>query len=187
MVWDLDSFKSSDLRTCASHKHQKVGEPLVVGRCELPVTGGITFPLKSHYDTVNSDIFNPMLIEPDPEDGEESDEEAIKARAPPDLDARLPLENLPAGGAETPQVSPHPSGREDALDREDGLPREAIPPSTPEAEEKEDSLPREAMPPPPPDPDLSKDPTKITDEKWNKAFKWWCRHISSEEPKQERS
>ena len=167
LIWDLDSFKSSDLRTCASNKHQRVGEPLVVGRCELPVTGGITFPLKAHYDAVNSDIFNPMLIEPDPEDGEESDEEAVKARAPPDLDARLPLENLPAGGAETPPINTHPpespakraheDDREDDLGREDGLPREVIPPPTPVIDDKEDSLPREAIPPPPPESDLSKD------------------------------
>ncbi len=52
LVWDVHSFKSSDLRTCASNEHQRVGEPLVVGRCELPVTGGITFPLQAHYDAV---------------------------------------------------------------------------------------------------------------------------------------
>ncbi len=77
LVWDLDSFRSSDLRTCTSHKHQRIGIPLVIGRCELPVDGHITFPLKRHYDKVNVDIFNPLLIESDPEDGEEEDEEAL--------------------------------------------------------------------------------------------------------------
>ena len=90
LVWDLESFRSSDLRTCASHKHQRIGIPQVSGRCELPADGSITFPLKSHYDAINVDIFHPFLIESDPQDGEEEDQDAIRARAPQDLDARIP-------------------------------------------------------------------------------------------------
>ena len=189
MVWDLDSFRSSDLRTCATHKHQKVGEPLLVGRCELPVASGITIPLKAHYNDVNSDLFNPMLIEADPEADEESDMETLKARAPPDLDARIPRD-----GMETPPIPPHPSelaeevrveDREDGPGREDDLDRaEVLAPPTPVMREREDSLPREATPPLPSEPDVAVAPVKVTDEKWNVAFKWWCRHISSEVPKQ---
>ena len=70
------------------------------------------FPLKSHYDAVNIDIFNPFLTEPDPEVGEEDDEDAIRARAPQDLDARDDIVHLPAPGGEAV----------DALHREDGPP-----------------------------------------------------------------
>ena len=179
---------------------------MIVGRCELPVSKGITFPLKAHYNEVNSDIFNPMLIEEDPEADEESDREMLQARAPPDLDARIPRD-----GMETPPITPHPSeqaeevrgeDREDGLhrvefhappipglkEREDSLPREATPPPpsdpSPVVREREDSLPREAISPPPSEPDGTIGTEKVTDKKWNVAFKWWCRHISSEEPKQ---
>ena len=51
---------------------------------------------------MNSGIFNPLLIDRDPEAGDESDEEAISARAPPGLDARVPLELPASGGMDTP-------------------------------------------------------------------------------------
>ncbi len=136
------------------------------------------FHLKSHYDKVNSDIFNPMLIEPDPEEGEEEGQEAIQARAPPDLDARIPLpremDPMPRkaprdGGAETPRI---------------------VAPQSPPTEWKVlpslrgDSLPREAVSPLSPPSDLSDDPEQIKDDRWINALKLWCRHVSSEEPKQ---
>ena len=106
-----------------------------------------------------------MLIEPDPEEGEEDDQEAIQARAPPDLDARipfhkeedpLPLEGEHQGGAETPirEIAPQspPADREDVIRREDSLLREAIPHS-------------------PLHSDTSDDPEQITDYKWINALK----------------
>ena len=70
------------------------------------------FPFKSQYDAVNIDIFNPFLMEPDPEVGEEDDEDAIRAHAPQDLDASDDRVHLPAPGGEAG----------DALHREDGPP-----------------------------------------------------------------
>ena len=63
-----------------------------------------------------------MLIEADPEADEESDMETLKARAPPDLDARIPRD-----GMETPPIPPHPSELAEEVrveDREDGPGRE---------------------------------------------------------------
>ena len=155
-MWDLESFKSSDLRTYASHKQQKVGEPLVVGRCELPADGVINFPLKKHYDSVNLDIFNPLLIDRDPEEGDESDEEAIAARAPPDLDARVPLELPPIGGMDTP-LAPEPPHKV-IVDEPHDLEADVASPK--EAEE-----------------------TKVTNALWLEAFSAWSKKVSSEEVK----
>ena len=156
LVLDLESFRSSDLRTCASHKNQRMGVPLVSGRCELPADGSITFPLKSHYDAINVDIFNPFLIESDPQDGQEEDQDALRARAPQGLDARVPLPEAPvippvvhpSGGAETPNINPRGG---EALHREDRSPREAV-------------VPREDF----------EDPSIITDVTWISALKTWC-------------
>ena len=166
LVWDLESFRSSDLRTCASHEHQRIGIPLVSGRCELPADGNITFPLKSHYGTINVDIFNPFLIESDPQDGEEEDQDAIRARAPQDLDACIPLLDDPveppvahlSGGAETPIINP--LGGE-APHWEDRSPREAV-------------FPGEDF----------EDPSPINEDTWISALKTWCKHVSCEVPKQ---
>ncbi len=136
----------------------------------------ITFPLKAHYNAVTSDLFNPMLIEAVPEADEESDMETPKARAPPDLDARVRRDGL-----ETPPIIPHPSDlaeemrvedREDGLSREDDLEHDRVPgPPTPVAREREDRLPREATPPLPSEPDDVNEPVKVTDEKSTVAFK----------------
>ena len=166
-VWDLDSFKTSDLRTCASHKHQKVGEPLVVGRCEMPVNGQITFPLKVHYDSVNLDIFNPLLIEPDPEAGEESDEAAILARAPQDLDARILLESAPLGGMETPMAQEEPLGG-----LETPIFHVQAPPLVAEVHHESEAD------------EVEPEEIKVTDLRWLDAFKQWSKNVSSEEAKQ---
>ena len=81
---------------------------------------------------MNLDIFNPFLTEPDPEAGEEDDEDAIRARAPQDLDARIPA---PVGEAI------------EALHREDVPPMEAIlpDPALVEAPHREDVPPMEDM------------------------------------------
>ena len=171
-VWDLESFKTSDLRTCASHKHQRVGEPLVVGRCEIPANGTITFPLKAHYDSVNLDIFNPLLIEPDPEAGEESDEAAILARAPQDLDARIVLEVAPPEKADEPELQDGPLGGMETPIAHTLEPPPMVPP--PMADVHHEILDEDGTP----------EGGRITDVAWLTAFKQWSKNVSSEEVKQ---
>ena len=43
LVWDLSTFKNSDLRTSATYRHQRIGEAFLVGRCELPADRRIVF------------------------------------------------------------------------------------------------------------------------------------------------
>jgi hypothetical protein len=81
LVWDRASFQHSDLRSVATHLHQRVGKPYVTRLCTLPEVG-ITFPLKEHYEKVNADIFDPRITN----DEFEPHEEARKARAPSFLD-----------------------------------------------------------------------------------------------------
>ena len=132
-------------------------------------------------------IFNPFLIESDPQDGEEEDQDAVRARAPQDLDARIPLPDdtvtppgfHPLGGAETPIINP--LGGEAPL-REDSSPREAVLPGEDfdEAHPREDRSPREAVLPG----EDFEDPSIITDDTWISALKTWCKHVSCEVPKQ---
>ena len=128
----------------------------------MPADGGITFPLKSHYDSVNSDIFNPLLVEADPQ---ENDHDTLRARASPDLDARVPRRDVaePPRSEDDPsrEVVPHSAEEpgSDAAHREDGSSREAIHPAV-------------LMPPPVlPDPNDSDDPVPITDDTWIQALK----------------
>ena len=164
LVWDLEVFRHSDLRTCATHRSQRIGVPFVSGRCELPADGNIVFPLKAHYDAVNIDIFNPLLDETDPFDVEEKKEESLRARAPQDLDARVPL-----SGTDTPLADP-PQEPEPIGEREDCPPREAAQPDPP-------------VPPPertkgPPTPRYSSE--HIDDEVWLDCFQRWTKNVSSE-------
>ena len=113
------------------------------------------------------DIFNPFLTEPDPEAGEEDDEDAIRARAPQDLDARLPA---PGGEAV------------DASHREDVPPMEAILPDLAlvEASHREDVPPMEDML-------LNREddePEAIIDHAWLLVLGKWSKHVSSEIAKQ---
>ena len=105
-----------------------------------------------------------MLIEEDPEADQESDRKTLQARAPPDLDARIPRD-----GNETPPISPHPSERAEEAhgeDREDDLHREESPvPPIPILREREDSPPREAIPPSPSEPDGTTGIENVTDPK----------------------
>ena len=82
MVWDLNTFKNSDLRTSATYRHQRIGEAILVGRCELPADRRIVFPLKSFYDQCTVDIFNPLLQDEEGEENFPDDEETRCARAP---------------------------------------------------------------------------------------------------------
>ena len=106
-VWELRLFRNADLRTEATWEVQRVGEPSVVGRCELPADGLIKFPLKEHYDKVNVDVFNPLLIDDDLMPGAEVPEEARLARAPQDLGAE------PEPAQEEPPANPEERGEQE--------------------------------------------------------------------------
>ena len=99
LVWELTIFKNADLRTSATFRHQRIGERLLVGPCELPADRKIVCPLKSFYDQHNVDIFNPLLQDDEDNEGFPDDEETRRARAPqvfPEAEA----EELPSGGPE---------------------------------------------------------------------------------------
>jgi hypothetical protein len=75
LVWELDSFQYSDLRTVSTNHHQGVGTPHVTKVCWLPTTG-LIFPLKRDYDRVNMELFDPRIIN----DEYEPHEEAARVR-----------------------------------------------------------------------------------------------------------
>jgi hypothetical protein len=75
LVWELDSFQHSDLRTVATNHHQRVGIPHVTKVCSLPVEG-LIFPLKKDYDRVNMELVDPRIVNED----YELHEEAAKVR-----------------------------------------------------------------------------------------------------------
>ncbi len=56
-----------------------------MGRCELPASGVISFLLKAHYDKINIDVSDPLLVDDDSHPGAEPPDEARLARAPQDL------------------------------------------------------------------------------------------------------
>ena len=41
---------------------------MLARKCEAPVADGMRFPLKSEYDRVNGDLFDPAFHEADPSD-----------------------------------------------------------------------------------------------------------------------
>ena len=44
LVWDLMTFKGADLHVTTTWRQQRIGVPMVVRKCELPVEDGIKFP-----------------------------------------------------------------------------------------------------------------------------------------------
>ena len=76
LVWPLHNFSDCDLRTTATYRNQKIGQPLVVKRCELPVEEGLKFPLKEEYDRINSQVYDPRFEDTDPK---EDDDDPIGA------------------------------------------------------------------------------------------------------------
>ena len=71
MVWKLNSFAKADLRCSSTHLHQGVDKPHIVKMCVLPANG-LSFPLKVHYERVNQDIFNPLIVNEEYEPVEEA-------------------------------------------------------------------------------------------------------------------
>ena len=61
MVWKLKASAKADLRCSSTHLHQGVDKPHIVKMCVLPANG-LSFPLKVHYERVNQDIFNPLVV-----------------------------------------------------------------------------------------------------------------------------
>ena len=68
-VWDLASFRGADLHALTNWRQQRIGVPMTVRRCEVPVADGLKFPLKLEYDRVNGDLFDPAFQSADPSDG----------------------------------------------------------------------------------------------------------------------
>ena len=132
-------------------------------------------------------------MEPDPEVGEEDDEDAIRARAPQDLDASDDRIHLPGPGGDaddvlhrgdgppTEVIVPDPALCE-ALHREDGPPTEVtLPdPALGEAPHRKDVSPTEDMLPP----RDADEPEPITDPAWSLNLTKWSKHVSSEVAKQ---
>ena len=71
LVWPLENLSEIDLRVTSTHRNQKVGDPIAVRRCELPVEGGLTFPLKEEYDRVNNSFLDPRFYDVEVKDDEE--------------------------------------------------------------------------------------------------------------------
>jgi len=71
MVWKLTAFAKADLRCSSTHLHQGVDKPHIVKMCVLPANG-LSFPLKVHYESVNKDIFNPLIVNEEYEPAEEA-------------------------------------------------------------------------------------------------------------------
>ena len=79
LVWELSAFKDADLRGLSSHTQQNIGMPHTTKVCFMPPTG-LSFPLKVAYESINKDVFNPLLNDPEVDE----DEDAMRARGLPD-------------------------------------------------------------------------------------------------------
>ena len=130
MVWKLTAFAKADLRCSSTHLHQGVDKPHIVKMCVLPANG-LSFPLKVHYESVNKDIFNPLIVNEEYEPAEE----ARAARGFP-LEAEEPPQEEEHEGLHAPGIDIYLGNPE-----EEGEDVEDLPPLPPPVEEQQGALP----------------------------------------------
>ena len=62
------TFRGADLHASTTWRQQRIGVPMIVRKCEVPVSDGLKFPLKPEHNRVNGDVFDPAFQALDPAD-----------------------------------------------------------------------------------------------------------------------